>query len=146
MKANAVSDEHLRIDLTSSLGGHVATIVLNGDELRYVVVPQKKFFVGPAKPESLKNVLPIPMDPHWFYNILFDRPVQSADWKCSNDEKGLLKTCQEIPHHLEIKVSDRFADKRTVMVSHELGSLQMNFQNYSPKIDAREGLFSLEKP
>lgn len=146
LKANAIRDEKMRLDLTSSLGGHVASLVLSGDDLKYILVPQKRYFAGSSRPESLKPVLAMPLDPRWLYSIFFDQPIQGPSWSCSQDDRGVVKDCQNSELHMKVSWSERFGSKRTVVVEHELGRLQMNFQSWKPSLDQRANLFILDTP
>ena len=145
LKANAIRDEKMRLDLTSSLGGHVASLVLTGNDLKYVLVPQKRYFEGSSRAESLRPVLSMPLDPRWLYDIFFDQPIRSPGWSCSS-ENTLVKDCQNPDLGLKVSWSERMGAKRTVVVDHEMGRLQMNFQNWKPDLDRRANLFALETP
>jgi hypothetical protein len=146
MHANAIFNENLRVDLVSTLGTQVASIVLNGKNLTYLVVPQKRYFTGESDPESLRAVTSIPLDARWFYNVLFDRPLTGEEWECTKNKEGLVEVCQNSQLRLQITWKDRSGPRKIVLIEHERGSLQINFQSFSPQIDQRDNLFSLAIP
>jgi hypothetical protein len=146
MHANAVFNENLRVDLLSTIGTQVASIVLVGKDLKYIVVPQKRYFAGESSAESLRAVTSIPLDARWFYNVLFDRPLEGPDWTCTKNSDGLVDKCQNSQLRLQIGWSDRTGPRKVVLIEHERGTLQINFQTFSPKLDERPNLFALTIP
>lgn len=141
---NAVKGEKLRMDVTSTVGIHVASLVLIGNDLKYALIRDKKFYQGRTSPSALQPVIAVPVDPHLFYNILFDQPVMAPNWKCSESE-GLVKECQNKVTKLSIRW-DRKGQFKTVFVEHEKGSLQLNFRSFESKVSDKAGLFELTAP
>lgn len=143
--ANARLDQSLRLDITSNLGGHVASLALNQDDLHYLLIPQKKYYQGPAQARAMKAVLSVPLDPKWIYNILFERPLTDEGWACQS-EKNRLSVCANRELRLNIRWADRSGNKKTVYLEHPDATLQMNFANYQPNVEERLNLFELSNP
>lgn len=143
---NAQLHERLRMDITAAMGHHVASFVMSPEEVRYLVVRDRKFYEGPASPQALRPILAIPIDPSLLHNIAFDLPIENKDWTCARDEKGYLASCRNLRDNLEVRWSDRKGQRKTVFIDHPSASLQMNFTHFSPCLDERAGLFELEPP
>lgn len=146
MKVNAIIDERLRADLSSTLTGSVASFVLTGDQLNYIVVPQKKYYEGPSRSQNLLGISPIPFDPKWLYNILVNRPFVERDWACQTNRKGALESCRNLKMNIQVTWDGEGASSKSVKIEHDRGSLQMKFQSFQTQLDDLPGLFSLKAP
>src|SRR4051812_32915196 len=62
---NAIKQKNLRVDVTSTLGQHAASLTSSPTEVRYFTSDAKKFYLGSPRPEVLKPILAIPLDPRW---------------------------------------------------------------------------------
>ena len=91
---NAVRKENLRVDVTSTLGQHVASLVATNKEVRYYTSENKRFYTGTPRPEVLRPILAIPLDPRWLENILFDEAPIDGNWVCS---KRRRQACFRMP-------------------------------------------------
>lgn len=143
---NAEYKDRLRLDILTPLGAHVASLVMNKDEVSYILLKEKKFFKGKAKPQVLEPLISAPLDPHLFYNLLFDFPIADSRWECEKDEQNFLKLCKNSSENLEITWMDRLMDRKTVKIEHPRASLQINFLEYSNKLQDKKNLFVLKAP
>lgn len=146
LNMNAQRDSRVRMDVLSTLGTGVASLVADQKEVRYVLFPEKKFFIGQNKSDAMKPILMIPFDPRWLHNILFETPFLDKSWSCTMDAGGLLKDCADTVTGLKVSWSNRSGEKRTVLLEHPLASVQINIATFKPKVEERKALFQLDPP
>jgi hypothetical protein len=144
--AYAVRGQNLRIDVTAALGTHVASLVLNGDEVRYILPRKKSYFEGKSSEKVLRPILSVPVDPRLFYSMLFDVAPEEEDWSCETSDKGFLSGCENRVQGLSVEWKDRNGRKKSVLVEHEKASLQMNVTWFKPSLDPEKNIFSLRAP
>lgn len=133
----------LRMDVTAALGTPVASIVLNGDKVEYILFRQKKFYSGVSNDRVLKPILSVPLDPQLFYNILFDEPVADKNWSCTKNQKGFLVNCENLQQGLKVTWKDRKGRKKSIHIEHARAEIQMNIKSFTPRAD---DVFVLKAP
>jgi len=146
LNMNAVRDERARMDVISTLGTGVATLLVDNKEVRYVLFDSKRFYFGPPQPDVMRPILAIPFDPRWLHNILFEQPLTDKTWTCTKDGAGLLKDCRDSATALKVSWSARQGEKKTILIEHAKASVQINVQSFQPKVEDRKNLFVLEAP
>lgn len=142
----AVRPERLRVDVTTTLGIHLATFVMNNDNVTYVLVRDKKYFRGKPGPDIFKAVMPIPLDPRVMLDILFDLEPTVTGWQCQRDSANYLATCRNTEKALSIEWKKRDANKRVLLVSHPEGEMQLFLSQFRSKVEVADGTFVLEVP
>lgn len=146
LNLNAVRDERARMDVLSTLGTGVASLVVVPKEVRYVLFDSKRFYYGPPQPDVMRPILAIPFDPRWLHNILFEQPLTEKSWTCTKDGDGWLNECRDSVTGLKITWAEREGQKKKVMIEHAKASVQINVQSFQPKVEDRKNLFLLEAP
>ena len=143
---NVKKDEFARMDVTTTLGMGVASLLVDTKEVHYVLFDSKRFYYGPPQPGVMRPILAIPFDPRWIQNILLDVPIRDKGWSCNSDKNKWLTDCQDAVTGLKITWSARQGDKKTILIEHAKASVQINVQNFRSKVEERKNLFSLEAP
>lgn len=143
---NAVRDAQARMDVTSTLGTGVASLMVDAKEVRYVLLDQKRYYIGPPQPESMRPILAMPFDPRWIHNVLFELPIRDKGWTCVIAPQGPVQSCTNAESGTEITWAARDGEKRTVQIEHAKASVQINFSAFQPKVEDRNNLFVLEPP
>lgn len=139
----AVKDKKLRLDVTAALGTPVAALVMNEDQVKYILFRQKRYYEGESSSRVLKPILSVPLDPRLLFNVLFDQPIENKNWSCTKDEKGFLANCESPSEGLKVTWKDRKGRKKAIFIEHEKAELQMNISSFTPKAD---DVFSLKAP
>lgn len=142
----AIQNQSLRMDVTTPAGIHVASLVLNNDDIQYVLMQDKKFIRGKASPSALKPLIQIPLDPKILQNIVFDIPIDSDHWECKLDKNDFISECDNKNEKLKITWKDRDLTTKLVKVTHPKAELQMKFLNFQTHISKREKAFELKIP
>lgn len=142
----AIKNQSLRMDVTNPAGMHIASLVLNNDEIEYVLIQEKKFIRGKASANALKPLIHIPMDPRLLQNLVFDSPIEIEGWNCQFDKIDYLQLCQNDKAKLKMEWGDREPSNKLVKILHPKVELQMKFLKFEPVISNREKSFSLKIP
>lgn len=145
LNMNAIRDERARMDVTSSLGTGVATLVVEPKEVRYVLFDSKRYYYGTPQADVMRPILAIPFDPRWLHNILFEEPPAEKSWTCTKDG-GFLKDCRDSVTGVKVTWSAREGEKKTVLIEHSKATVQINVNSFRPKVEDRKNLFVLEAP
>lgn len=143
---NAVKNQKARMDVTSALGTGVAALVVENNEVRYLLVDSKRYYYGSPQPDVMRPILSVPFDPRWLHNLLFEMPIPDKSWSCSEGKDGWLQECRDTVSGAVVTWSNRHGDKKTVQIDHAKASLQINVQSFKPKVEDRKNLFVLEAP
>ena len=143
---NVKRDEAARMDVTTTLGTGVASLLVDKKEVRYLLFDSRRFYFGSPQPGVMRPILSIPFDPRWIQNILFDIPFAEKSWTCTKDENDTLQDCQDSVTGLKITWSGRQGAKKTILLEHAKASVQINVQSFRSKVEERKNLFSLEAP
>ena len=146
LKFNLVSDQRALMDVISTLGTGVASLVMREKEVRYILLDSKRFYFGRPQPNVMRPILALPFDPRWLQNILLEEPFKEKSWSCTSKKGGLLESCTDSVTGLKITWSARQGSKRTIFVEHAKASVQINIQSFEPKVEDRKNLFVLEAP
>lgn len=142
----AKKNEKLRMEVTAALGTPVATLTLNGSQVDYALIRQKRFYSGQAQPSVLRPILSVPLNPQLMYNILFDEPIADKNWSCTKGENGYLAKCSNLQNDLEIRWKNRKGTRKTVFVDHPQASIQMNFSGFKRSFEESAEFFRLNVP
>ena len=146
MDAFAVRDQRLRLDVTAALGTPVASLVMKGEFLEYVLPQKRAFFQGRASSDALRSVLALPLDPHLFYSIFFDVVPKDKRWLCETSQSGFLSSCRNADLGLSVKWSDREGGRKKISIRHQKASLQMKVLSFRPLTSKGSTVFSLVLP
>lgn len=146
LNINAVRDQRVRMDVVSTLGTGVASLLAEQKEVRYVLLDSKRFYFGTPSPEVMRPILAIPFDPRWLHNILFEEALPEKTWTCVRDSDGWLKECKDSVTTLKINWSARQGEKKTILIEHSKATVQINVQTFKSKVEDRKNLFQLEAP
>jgi hypothetical protein len=143
LDVNAVQKEKLRMDVTAALGHPVASLVINGKRLTYVLIDSKQYYQGEPTSAALKPVLGVPLNPKLLYNVFFDLPIEDKSWTCTQDKSGYLIECREAGTELVIRWGERQGRRKLVTIDHPIGLVQINVSSFQPKVGAN---FELTPP
>ena len=117
INVNAQYRKRIRLDITHTFKGHLASLVLDGSKIHYLLVPERKFYAGKASSRSLQALLPVPIHPKLFYNLFFDRPIGQKGWACLKDKEGYLSECKS--DRLKIRWANRKGVHKNIFVDHK---------------------------
>lgn len=143
---NAVRDERARMDVSSSLGTGVASLVTDPTEVRYLLLDTKRFYYGAPQADVMRPILALPFNPKWIHNVLFEEPIAEKGWTCERDSAGLLAACRDSVSNTKVTWSARQGPTKSIGIDHPKASVQINVQSFKAKVEDRKNLFVLEAP
>lgn len=142
----AEKPNRLRMEITSTIGQHLASFALNEKFASYVLPKNKTFYKGPGNGSSLRAVLGHSFDPHLINYILFDEPIRNKEWSCTNDTNGVVMDCKNLREGLSIEWSDREGQMRKVFIKHTKFEIQLQFHSYTPTETSDPKIYEITKP
>ncbi|MCB0351394.1 MAG: hypothetical protein KDD38_09440 [Bdellovibrionales bacterium] len=146
LKVQAIDGQKLRMDVTSPVGSHIASVLLDGNELQYLNVSSKTLTTTKSNREALRELLKVPIEPQALYNVFFDHPMEDKNWSCETEPNGFLKSCKDLKSGVKIEWVSREGAKRTIDIQHPTASIQMNLYSFESKIDDLNKAFTLKVP
>jgi hypothetical protein len=146
VKVRAIDKQDLRMDVTSPVGTHIASVIMSAENMQYLNVAEKTVYKSKANRESLRGILKIPIDPKYLYNIFFDRPIETKTWSCVSDSRGLLQDCKDRQTGLNIRWISREGAKRTIAIEHADASVQINLYDFDKEIKDPASAFVMKAP
>ena len=136
----SVRNQDLRMEVTGTLGIHVASFLLNESEVSCAIHTQKRFYSGPVSETALRPLLKADVDPRWLYGVFFDEPIKG--WKCSGSP---VEKCQK-SDGTQIVWSDRKGENKRITISNSQFELQILVKNFMTKVQSPDRAFKLEPP
>lgn len=79
----------IRIEANTSLGIHLASILILEKEVQFLLPNSKKFYSGPMSAKSLAPILNVALDPRLIVAALFDESF--PDWSCEAQEGKIVR-------------------------------------------------------
>jgi hypothetical protein len=143
---NLKRDRVARMDVTTTLGTGVASLLVDSKEVRYALFDSKRFYYGQPQPGVMRPILSVPFDPRWIQNILLDIPIADKSWTCTKNEMGFIQDCQDAVTGTKISWKSRQGPRKTVVIENAKASVQINVQSFKAKVEERKNLFTLEAP
>lgn len=136
----------LRLEATGTLGVSLASFVLNGDEVRYILTRQRRFVTAPAAKGSLRELVPLSLSPRTFMRLLFDRSLPESDWKCENGADGKPVVCANRDDALTVRWEERGQHNRRMKIESSAAEVQMVIDEAKSKVELKPEVFKLNAP
>lgn len=139
----AVKPSKMRMDITTPVGAHVASITMNDNSMTYVVPQKKAFYQGKPTPQAFAKTLNFALDPKLIMNVLFDQPVQSKGWTCKNEGEVVSECAQ---NNFTIAWSNRKSKEKTVIINHSQFQIELKFHKFSVPSTVKDEIFTIKQP
>ena len=133
----------MRMDITTPLGVHVASIALNDSKMTYIVPQKKSFYEGAPTAQAFARTLNFSLDPKLVMNILFDQPVKQKGWSCKMSQ-DLLSECSQ--GNFKMTWAGRRGKEKSVVVDHPQFQMQLKFHNFKSPSSIKPELFTIKQP
>jgi outer membrane lipoprotein-sorting protein len=131
---------------TPGLGIHVATFVLNGGQMSYLLPREKKYVTGPATDSAMRNLLHVPISGDDLIDLLFDRPLDGDRWNCKRNVDEALEKCELKAGEVSINWSDRKVDRRVIEINSNDARVTMSLSENPSKVQLQDSVFELSAP
>jgi hypothetical protein len=146
LEIRSIKHDKFRMDVTAALGHPVASLVIDGKEMTYVLFETKQYFRGTPSSASLKPVINVPLDPRIIDNIFFDEPITEKEWTCTRDRHNYLAECRRLTSDLVITWSERKGRRKLVNIENGTTLVQINVTSFQPKVEQNPNPFILNPP
>lgn len=144
LSVNAIYKKKLRLDITSLLMGHIASLTLNNNKLEYILTQQNKYYSGTSNQQSMQRLLSLPINPQLLYNLFFFKSIELKSWICQNGE-NFLQSCQRLQDQLTITWKKSRSGFGNIFIEHSKASVIIKIKNFQPYIAKRKNLFRLKQ-
>jgi hypothetical protein len=125
----AQKPQPMRVEVSTSLGIALASILIKAEEIEYIVPKQKKYYHGPISDQALFPILKIKVDPKLLWAAFFEEPY--PDWNCKA-ENGLIQTC-ETPDGVRLKWDREESVTKRVLISSSTYDVQVQIKKFIAK-------------
>jgi hypothetical protein len=143
----AKEPSQLRMELVGPFGVHVASIALNGEEVRYVLTREKRYVSGPAEADALVRLVPVRIPPKALLAILFDRQFPKEDWTCANDPATQLNvSCTHKGEPVTVRWLERNGRARRLQIAAAEAEVEMYIEEAKTKAEFKPETFVLSAP
>ncbi len=132
----------MRMEVTTSLGIALASIVMKSDEVEYLVPKQKKYYHGPVSESALMPVLKIKVDPKVISAAFFEDSY--PNWDCKADN-GILSVCQT-PEGVQLKWDREDPGSKRISISSSKFDVQVQIKKYTSKTEFPVSALELKVP
>lgn len=144
VKFRAFQRDKLRVDVSSSLVGHLSTLLMLPNQAQLLMVKDRKYYYGASDRRLIGKILGLDIEPTALYDVLYETQVSNKNWSCS--EFGERKfSCKSLMTGTQINwfIKD---GKRLVEIKHKKSFLKISFLNYQNEIRQSEKAFRLKVP
>ncbi len=141
----AVYPDKMRIEATTSLGIHLASLVMSDGQVYYALTRQKKFFKGPVSDHALRPFFSFDVNPRYLMNMFFGYEIDEDNWNCEKDSQDQLEKCENSKLGLKI-VWIYGGDEKEVKVIGKKFEAHLKLNLVDTKMDIKEETFNLIRP
>ena len=127
----------LRLEITTPIGFHIASLILQENQVTLIVPSKKIYRQSEPHTEVLKDVIPLAINPLWIIPILFEQPLPS--WGCIFDQKGHINECKI--NSFNIIWTKRMGHKKTLKISSQIFEMTIYIKEFKPDLPSDPKLF-----
>lgn len=128
-----------RLEVSTSLGIHLASVVIKEELIQISIPKQKKFYEGVSSRRALQPLLKVNIEPKLISAAIYQESF--PDWNCRADNAELV-SCQT-PDGDEITWQKIDAYQRRVNIRGNGFEAQIHFKSYQKKSDLNATVFNL---
>lgn len=139
--------QNFRLDVTTSLGMHIFSLVHKPEGLEYIVVPNKQHFKGKSSSKALAPIFSAPLDPKYLPYVFLEKAIPDKNWSCDKDSAGVLVSCRELKTKMVISWDRNKDGAHLVKISYPgVSTIQINVNDFSKDLKDREKTLQLKVP
>ncbi|MFZ4403292.1 MAG: hypothetical protein ACOYOK_04250 [Pseudobdellovibrionaceae bacterium] len=142
----AAGDQYLRIDITGSLGLHLASLVYKKGRIEYFITPERKYFYGVANENSFRPLLRMPLHPVELIDAIKQQIPRGPWWDCERLNTKQPKVCFRKDQNLKITWTQQAGSQKTVVIQSADYEIRWFIDNTPTEVQFQTGAFELRKP
>lgn len=114
----------IRIEVEALLGYRLGSLLMNKNQIQYILYPQKTFVQGPFASQTLRPLFKNEIDPRWIAAAILDTDLTTLGFSCSQ-KKPEVKVCQS--DLAEVTVEQKTEIKKVPLKKITIENDQMKF-------------------
>ncbi len=146
MNIIAVKPSWVRMDIHSSVGTAMGTIIANDKKFSAINMQHKQFMTGPSIPFNISKAIQVPLPPQLFVQTLFEIEPPGTEWSCTKDKHNFLKECLNSVTSEKVTWSNRKGAKRTLVYSEKQYDMEIEILDFQPNVQVKEEQTILDPP
>jgi outer membrane lipoprotein-sorting protein len=136
---------NVRLEISTPLGFHMASLVMNEKQIAYALNREKRFYRGKPSEKSLRPLLAVDLHPKLLVNLLFDISPEGKDWQCQS-KQGTLESCKNEKLKMSLDWDKRDGHKKLVRITAPRMKMQMQFRSFDKRESIDSKTFVLSPP
>ncbi len=132
----------MRVEVTTSMGISLASILVKENEIEYLLPKQKKYYHGPLSESSLSPVLKIKIDPRILTAAFFEESFNG--WDCRADN-GVMVACST-PEGVQVKWNREDPASKRVSITSPTFDVQVQIKKFVEKTELPPAALVLKVP
>ncbi len=137
----------LRMEITGSFSTPIASIAMNGSEVRYILSQEKRFVSAPAGADTFSRLVPVHIPPAALLAVLFDRDLPAGDWTCDRDAAThLVSFCAYKTEDVGVKWLERNGRNRRLKILSKDAEIELVLDEAKSKVEPGPNVFTLTPP
>jgi len=139
--------ENFRLDVTSSLGLHVFSLVARSNQIEYLVVSEKKHYKATASPKALAPIFSTPIDPKWLAYLFFNKSIPDKRWSCTLAKDDRARQCRDLGNKLTVSwETSKDASGLIRIEAPGQSVVQISVREYSNELKDAASILALKVP
>jgi outer membrane lipoprotein-sorting protein len=138
----------LRVEAVGSFDVPVASLVLNGGEVRFLLPREKKFITAPAASDTLSRLISVSISADDLMSLLFDRGLDSKNWKCvaNGPQSGSISDCKKNDGTVSIHWDRTDPVERKLKFTSNVAVMDLHLTEAKAKVEYDDSAFTLKAP
>ncbi len=137
----------IRIEVEALLGYRLGSLLMNKNQIQYILYPQKTFVQGPFASQTLKPLFKNEIDPRWIEAAILDTDLTTLGFSCLQ-KKPELKVCQsELAEvSVELKTEKKKSPLKKIIIENDQMKFIWVFKSIQKHRKSYNETFVLSKP
>ena len=133
----------IRIEVEALLGYQLGSLLMNKNQIQYILYPQKTFVQGPFAGRTLKPLFKTEIDPRWIEAAILDTDLTTLGFICLQKNPE-LKVCQS--ELAEVSVETKKSPLKKIIIENDEMKFIWVFKSIQKHKKSYNETFVLSKP
>lgn len=133
----------IRIEVEALLGYRLGSLLMNKNQIQYILYPQKTFVQGPFASQTLKPLFKNEIDPRWIEAAILDTDLTTLGFSCLQ-KKPELKVCQS--ELAQVSVETKKSPLKKIIIENDQMKFIWVFKSIQKHKKSYNETFVLSKP
>ncbi len=133
----------IRIEVEALLGYRLGSLLMNKNQIQYILYPQKTFVQGPFAGQTLKPLFKNEIDPRWIEAAVLDTDLTTLGFSCLQKNPE-LKVCQS--ELAQVSVETKKSPLKKIIIENDQMKFIWVFKSIQKHNKSYNETFVLAKP